>query len=379
MHLLLLSAYDAQSHRQWRESLVQAFPEFEWTVLVMPARYFAWRIRGNALHFAREIDQADADYDAVIATSMVDLATLRGLCPAISSLPTLVYFHENQFSYPTTNNARSSIEPAMVNLMSALAATRVCFNSHYNMASFFAGLKALISAVPDYAPKSIVALIEKKSDVLAVPFAQDVENYREQKPDRVRVDGGHTLVWNHRWEYDKGPERLFNFIRNIPPSLRLTCHIIGQRFKQVPSVFCDIESLLQSRNWLGRWGYVEDRQDYLGILTSSDFVLSTALHDFQGLAVLEAARLGCTPIVPDRLAYREYCPAQMRYVSTASSMDAGTDEIEAEARAAVALLLALVDKKPETLQLDRLAWPVMKALYRHQFSLLFAGLQVDRQ
>ncbi len=49
MRILLLSAYDAVSHRLWREGLVAALPEHNWTVLALPPRHFRWRIRGNSL------------------------------------------------------------------------------------------------------------------------------------------------------------------------------------------------------------------------------------------------------------------------------------------------------------------------------------------
>lgn len=44
-------------------------------------------------------------------------------------------------------------------------------------------------------------------------------------------------------------------------------------------------------------------------------LLSTAAHEFQGLAVLEAVASGCLPVVPDRLAYPEIFPARFRYRS----------------------------------------------------------------
>ena len=43
MRILLLSAYDAESHRYWREGLVSRFPEHHWQVLRLPPRYFNWR------------------------------------------------------------------------------------------------------------------------------------------------------------------------------------------------------------------------------------------------------------------------------------------------------------------------------------------------
>ena len=51
------------------------------------------------------------------------------------------------------------------------------------------------------------------------------------------------------------------------------------------------------------------------LLRQSHVVLTTALHEFQGLAVLEAVASGCIPVVPDRLAYREFIPDDCRYPS----------------------------------------------------------------
>ena len=38
--------------------------------------------------------------DGIVATSAVDLATLKGCFPALQKLPSLLYLHENQFAYP---------------------------------------------------------------------------------------------------------------------------------------------------------------------------------------------------------------------------------------------------------------------------------------
>ena len=101
MKILLLSAYDAASHRYWRKGLVTAFPDWSWTTLCLPPRHFSWRVRGNPLSWLEQSEtQLAMAHDLVIATSMVDLATLRGLSAAIATVPALLYFHENQFCYP---------------------------------------------------------------------------------------------------------------------------------------------------------------------------------------------------------------------------------------------------------------------------------------
>ena len=64
---------------------------------------------------------------------------------------------------------------------------------------------------------------------------------------------------------------------------------------------------------LEHWGYIQSRPTYYEILHQADFVLSTALHDFQGLSVLEAVAHKCVPIVPHNLAYGEYFDTQYLY------------------------------------------------------------------
>ncbi|MCL1486116.1 MAG: DUF3524 domain-containing protein [Marinobacter sp.] len=75
--ILLLSAYDAGSHRRWREQLVLSQPEFEWHVLALSPRFFRWRIRGNALTWLSE-PLLKERWDLLLVTSMVDLASVRG-------------------------------------------------------------------------------------------------------------------------------------------------------------------------------------------------------------------------------------------------------------------------------------------------------------
>ena len=112
MRVLLLSGYDAASHRAWREGLVAALAEHHWRVLSLPARHFAWRLRGNALSWAfGEMAALDAPVDLVLATAMVDLATLRGLVPALVVLGyALVYQQlENYWLSPRISSDTMSL------------------------------------------------------------------------------------------------------------------------------------------------------------------------------------------------------------------------------------------------------------------------------
>ena len=56
-----------------------------------------------------------------------------------------------------------------------------------------------------------------------------------------------------------------------------------------------------------------DKVSYLRLLAEAKVIFSAALQENFGYAVLEAATVGATPVVPDRLAYREMYPAECRY------------------------------------------------------------------
>ena len=64
-------------------------------------------------------------------------------------------------------------------------------------------------------------------------------------------------------------------------------------------------------------GYEPDRMRYWERLARCDWVLSTATHEFFGLAVAEALLAGCLPWLPDRLSYTELLPPKARGLSPA--------------------------------------------------------------
>ncbi|HEY7884932.1 MAG TPA: DUF3524 domain-containing protein, partial [Cellvibrionaceae bacterium] len=140
MRVLVLSAYDAPSHKRWHQNLVDALDDIHWTVLTLPPRYFRWRIRANSLYWALACrEQLLQPYDVVLATSMTDLTGLRSLLPELAKIPTIIYFHENQFVYPVTLQQHALLEPQMMTLYSALSADALVFNSAFNRDTFMAG------------------------------------------------------------------------------------------------------------------------------------------------------------------------------------------------------------------------------------------------
>jgi len=316
VRVLLLSAYEAFSHRQWRETLQRGLADWEWFSLTLPPRHFSWRIRGNPLQWSiAERETLERDYDLVLATSMVDLATLRGLVPSLASVPTLLYFHENQFAYPEGRHRHGLLEAQMVSIYSALAADGLVFNSAFNRDSFLYGCAALLQGMPDAVPPGIGEVLAAKSRVLPVPV---------EIPDfdaRSTPGGALQLIWNHRWEYDKNPDQLLEIATLLlDEDKEFTLHVVGQQFREQPDAFVPLKERLELGGALGHWGYIEDRRDYFSLLASCDVALSTSLHDFQGLSMLEACACGCAPLVPDRLVYPEWFAAEFRYRDSAAAV-----------------------------------------------------------
>ncbi|WP_290702442.1 DUF3524 domain-containing protein [Amphritea sp.] len=327
MKILLLSAYDAASHAYWHKGLTENLSQHQWTVLSLPPRYFSWRIRGNSLSWAfNEREVLEQDYDLVVATSMTDLSALRGFVPHLAGIPTLVYFHENQFAYPESGKEYGNVEPKILNIYTALAADHICFNTAYNRNSFLAGCNELLKKLPDQVPAGLTEQLENNSSVLQVPLPQSAYLSHDPQPGPIR------LIWNHRWEFDKGPEELLNAVQGLcDAGVDFRMDLVGQQFRKVPEQFQTLKELLGIR--VGYWGFVESIDEYRRLLQQADIVLSTALHDFQGIAVLEGVAAGAVPLVPNRLAYPELFPPNCCYASGKGETESLVDAVMSYAQA----------------------------------------------
>ncbi len=83
--------------------------------------------------------------------------------------------------------------------------------------------------------------------------------------------------------------------------------VTGESFRTAPAVFEQARERLAGR--LVHFGYAPSRADYCRLLCECDVVVSTAIHEFFGIAVLEAVYAGCAPLLPNRLSYPELLPA----------------------------------------------------------------------
>lgn len=344
MRVCLLSAYHADSHARWARGW-QTYLDAETRVLTLAPRWFAWRTGSASLTWATE-HRADLLWaDVIVATSITDVAALRGLVPELAHTPIALYYHENQFAYPTRPGESRDARLLMQSVLSALAADALVFNSAFNRDSFILGAQAFLDGMPDHTARIQETLLER-SRVLPVGLEESCFQAAERNEPCV--------IWNHRWEWDKAPERLFQALtvlraRGCTPKLV----IAGPRFRQVPdaitSGLVEFADQIVASEFLDAIGYRER-------LTRCTHVVSTALHEFQGLAVLEACAAGCVPVVPDRLAYPEFFDACYRYASH-------PDDSQAEAHALADHLQAALgsDAPPDV---SHLSWPALRPAYQ---------------
>lgn len=298
--LWLLSAYRSDSHAAWADWLTTNLNDIDWRVLELPGRHFAWRLRGNPLSWLDSLPEALPD--RILATSMVDLATLKGLHPRLAGVPADYYFHENQFAYPRSDRQVTSIETQMVQLYGALAADRLVFNSDYNRRTFLEGVGELLDRMPDQIPGGIPERLEVKCRVLPVPV-------NPVPPSDTRDE--RLVVWNHRWEYDKNPELFAEAMLALADQgVDFRLALLGPRPANPP------DALVQLRERLGERIALDGklaRLEYEHVLGRAAIAVSTARHEFQGLGMLEAAGAGARPLVPDALCYPEQYPEPYRY------------------------------------------------------------------
>ena len=302
MHILALQPYYGGSHLAamagWMEQ-----SRFKFTVLQLPPRHWKWRMRQAAWHFADEVNsrwRSGERWDAVFCTDMLNLSEFKGLVSSeISSLPTVAYFHENQFVYPSRQEDLRDSHFEITNFTTALAADEAWFNSSFNRDSMLESLARRCKDWPDHPPLEQIEKVRAHSRI-------QPPGINPPQVDRPldEQSGPLHIVWAARWEHDKGPESLLEILRLLRADrFKFRISVIGQSFRSVPPAFTTIES--EFSDSLERFGFQKTREEYWRALAESDLFLSTAEHEFFGLSAVEAMAAGLYPIFPNRLSYPE--------------------------------------------------------------------------
>lgn len=312
MHILALNPYHGGSHAAFLDGWA-AHSRHTFTTLTLPAHHWKWRMRHAAATFAEMMSPkpqaAEAEYDAVFCTSMLDLAAFYGLSGFRG--PALLYFHENQLTYPTRQEDSGGRDQhfALTHLTSALAAVgrggAVGWNSAFQRDGFLTAARKLLQKMPGSELSHVPELIAQHSAIL--PPGVDTEELGGDTGTEVpepRGAGPLRILWAARWEHDKDPDAFFAALKKLKKrGVRFRVSVVGESFAQVPECFATAEKRFADE--IDRWGYQPTRVGYVEALHNADVVVSTARHEFFGLAAVEAVAAGCFPVVPKRLAYPE--------------------------------------------------------------------------
>jgi glycosyltransferase involved in cell wall biosynthesis len=308
LNILLIEPYYGGSHKVWADGYV-ANSQHHIKLLTLPAQFWKWRLQGGAVTCARLVDEQNIDADLVVISDMLNVATFRALTRShFPSTPIALYFHESQLTYPQNARQAHGWRYGFINYISALAADQVFYNSAYHLNNFFGTLPNMLKHFADYNELQTIEQVRQKSSVLSPGL--DLSRFDRFKIERQNNPAEPPLIlWNHRWEADKNPPVFFQALKQLMAwNIEFRVAITGQNFQQHPIEFDDLHKQLDHR--VATFGYVEDFAEYARLLWQADFVVSTANQEFFGMAVVEAIYCGCIPILPNRLNYPNFIPAE---------------------------------------------------------------------
>lgn len=299
--VLVLEPYGVASHRAWADGYA-THSRFEVRSIVLPGERWRWRLRLGAVELARQVEGLVSDGwrpDVLLVSSMVDVAALLGLGrKELGDVPVVVYFHESQFSFPDPDvrgTFRSAgAEFASTHVASMAAADVVAVNSKFHADQIAAGVAELYGHAPVECPVEM-------DEVAVVPVGVEASSL---VPAQSAANGPPLILWNHRWDHDKNPQAFFAALRSVA-DVEWRLAVVGENTRSDPQEF--EAARVEFADRIVQWGHV-DREGYETLLAAAAIVCSTAVHEYFGVAMVEAMIAGAVPLVPNRLSYPEVVP-----------------------------------------------------------------------
>jgi len=300
--ILIVDSFFTGSHQYWGKELKKRLP-FEGELLTLSGKFWKWRMEAGAIELAEKFKKLNKKPSCIIATDMVNIPLFYAYAGiTIDRIPCIMYFHENQFSYPLSKKDTDIKEGrdnhyGFINLSSALFTKNLVFNSLFNQKSFFDGCLKLFKKLPNHKLKNDFDRLKSR---IIYPGIESNPIVKESK-NKPKM---HTILWNHRWEHDKNPDLFLKGItalqkKKIPFKL-----IITGKGTEKNEVKRSINA--QFHNELIHCGYCENKNEYLSLLQQATLLPVTSKHDFFGISVAEAMDAGCFAILPNHQAYPEH-------------------------------------------------------------------------
>jgi glycosyltransferase involved in cell wall biosynthesis len=303
-NILVLEPWYRGSHRKWLDGW-RSTSKHQINIIEGPDTGWRRSLLISPAHFAEAIAESSAPIDALVASTPIDLATVMGLLdPGISRPPTLLYMHESQIGYPPGPKGGRAHGGIINDWRSIFAADRVAVATRFHEG-------VLMKQMPPFVEQLIegagAKLENKLSKIELLPVGIDTSRLAP-----TTVTGPLKVMWNHRWSYDKGPGEFAHALSVLAgEGHEFDVYALGEVERSGRRAYERLLNQLNDRVIL--CGYQEE-DAYLRALCQSDLVVSSAQHDFFGLAVAEAIAAGARPLLPQRLAYPEIVPEALRAV-----------------------------------------------------------------
>jgi len=311
MKILLLESFYTSSHKTWADGLI-ANSTHNIHLLSLPGRHWKWRMHHAGKHFALETAKLKTTYDIILCSDLMNVGEFRGVLAAVGShdswfnkVPVITYFHENQITYPWSENdpdirLKRDNHYGWINYISCISSDYILFNSQFHKTNFIDSLSGFLNQFPDSNKDNSIKSIEMKSSVL--PIGLHIKDLSISKRSQNLKP---VILWNHRWEYDKNPALFFQSLIELKAkNYDFEIIVAGESYKKYPKIFDEAKKMLPDR--IIHFGFAKDKAQYHDLLLKSDILPVTSNQDFFGISVIEAIAAGCTPILPNRLAFPEH-------------------------------------------------------------------------
>ena len=305
MNILYIEPYYSGSHKRWINSY-QKYSNHTVDILSLPGNKWKWRMHGGAVTLANNFMAYDKKIDLVLCSDFLNLPVFKSLCTQkITHVPVIMYFHENQLSYPWSPNdsdvnLNRDLHYHYINYTSSLISDFNLFNSKYHLNSYLDSLKKYLKKMPDFNNFESIDIVSKKSDVLYIGCdLKRFDQYKNENENKVPL-----ILWNHRWEFDKNPETFFNVLFKLKKNnINFNLAIIGECFKEYPQIFDKAKKILSDN--IVQFGFCKSFDEYAKWLWKADVLPVTSNQDFFGISIIEASYCNTYPLLPERLSYPE--------------------------------------------------------------------------
>ena len=304
---LFVEPFYGGSHRAFLDGLVR-HSSHDIELLTLPQGEWRRRMRRGAQELAPVARDLAGEFDFLIVSNMLDLPAFLALTrPRFERVPVLAYFHENQMTYRRLRGTKFNSWFGQINYMTALTADAVAFNSGFHREDFLGALRALLEQPNNWLTAAGVDEVERKSFVL--PVGVDLEWLGAHEAPRAEA-APRTILWAHRWEFDKAPELFARALRALQAKgVPFQLVIAGEPGDNPSPAITGLPDEFGSA--MRHFGYAASKEAFGRLLWSSDIAVSTTRHEFFGVGMVEAMSAGCIPCAPRRYNYPALVPAEL--------------------------------------------------------------------